>query len=139
MHLLIIPKMLMPMFSIFGGEVLFAIAYFAGLTMLAIIGALFLIGLIFAIIALIDFWRIQGKLRDENRKFASQDLKKEIKQDNGHQFNKSIQNDSTTARGFFGKLHDIAIMLVWTVIYAFWFVGACIVGTICWGFNLIEK
>lgn len=121
------------------------IAFYIGITILSMIGLLLVVGATIATVALIDFWSVYGKLKAGEEVGESQDLKKEIKsleQREQELIDEKIYEkphvDTTHARGFFGKLHDISIMALWVVMSAIWYVAICIIGFVGWICELLS-
>lgn len=115
------------------------IAFCIATVALVLIGFLLLTGTVIATVALIDFWRVYGKAKTVDEYETSQDLKQTAKalEEQEQKTNVKPCVDTTNARGFFGKLHDISIMALWAVLSAIWYVAICILGTISGMIDLI--
>ena len=106
------------------------LASFIGMFILYTIGFLLCVGLVIAIIALINYLMFCRKMRNGEELDSSQDLKKTTKilEKNNKQKKEEVKkSDSAFSKTIWVKLYNIVVFSLWVVVYSCWFAIMCII------------
>lgn len=93
------------------------ILIFLAWMILGVVSILFLIGVLFAILALIDYFSIMRKIKANKEVGDEQNLK------DCSEINLKETNTKIIELKWYDKLFEIGTILIWVVLYGLWVVG----------------